>query len=85
MNVVVIGWGSDGQGPSAAVREMLGGARRLADASGGQVIAGALGAAARAAQGMIAHGADRVLTVEHEALAEPDADAYVAAAEAVVR
>ena len=83
MNVVVIGWGVDGGGPASAVREVLGGARRLADASGGQVIAGALGAAAQAAQGMIAHGADRVLTVE--GLPEGDADAYVAAAEAVCR
>lgn len=85
MNIVVIGWGSDGAGLTSAVREVLGGARRLADASGGQVVAGALGAAAQDAEAMIAHGADRVLTVEHAALGEADADAYVDAAEAVCR
>ena len=83
MNIVVIGWGRDGDAPSAAVRELLGGARRLAEKSGGQVVAGALGAAAQAAQGMVEYGADQVLTVDHPALAEHDAEAYAAAAEAV--
>src|SRR5690606_25319769 len=34
-------------------------------------------------QGMVQCGADRVLTVDHPALREADADAYVAAAKAV--
>ncbi|MBO8142733.1 MAG: electron transfer flavoprotein subunit alpha/FixB family protein [Firmicutes bacterium] len=85
MNVVVVAWGGDGKEPAAAAKEVLGGARRLADRTGGQVIAGALGPAAQAARGMIAHGADRVFTVEHEALDGSDADACVEAAEAVCR
>ncbi|OUM98368.1 MAG: hypothetical protein BAA04_05740 [Firmicutes bacterium ZCTH02-B6] len=81
--MVVIGWGGDGHAPSAAVRELLGGARRLAQQSGGQVIGAALGGAAKAATGMIEYGADRVLIVDHPALAELDAEAYAAAAHVV--
>ncbi|HLT58920.1 MAG: electron transfer flavoprotein subunit alpha/FixB family protein [Limnochordales bacterium] len=84
MSIVVLAWGG-GAEPAAAVKEVLGGARRLADASGRAVVAGALGPAAQGAPAMITYGADRVLTVEHDALAQADADAYVDAAEAVCR
>lgn len=85
MRVIVLAWGGDGSAPSAAVQELLGAARRLADATSGSVTAAALGAAAAGAPALVAFGADRVLQVEHEALREPDGDAYVAAAEAACR
>lgn len=85
MNVIVLAWGGDGTTPSAAVQELLGAARRLADAAGGAVTAAAFGVAAGAAQALIEYGADNVLTVEHDSLAGLDADAYVAAAQAACK
>src|SRR5690606_12306611 len=78
-------WGGDGNAPTGPVQELLGAARRLAGAGGGSVVAAAFGPAAGAARSLIEYGADRVLTVEHDALAAADADAYVDAAEAVCK
>ena len=85
MNVIVLAWGGDGSAPTGPVQELLGAARRLAGAGGGSVVAAAFGPAAGAARSLIEYGADRVLTVEHDALAAADADAYVDAAEAVCK
>lgn len=79
MQVIVLVWG--GGAPTAAARELLGAARRLADATSGFVTAAAMGAAAGAAKALIALGADKVLTLGHETLAQPDGEAYAAAAE----
>lgn len=71
-----------GQGdvPTQNTLELLGAARRLADATRGQVKA-ALLEASRSGLGarLITFGADRVLRAEHPLLAEYQADAHVAA------
>lgn len=85
MNIIVLAWGGDGTTPPASVQELLGAARRLADASGGSVTAAAFGAAAGAAQALIEFGADKVLKVEHDSLAGADADAFVDAAAAACK
>ncbi len=69
-----------GEVPTPSTLELLGAARRLADATRGRVQAALLqanqsGLAAR----LIAFGADRVLRAEHPLLAEYQGDAYVAA------
>lgn len=85
MNILVLAWGGDGNIPAATVQELLGGARRLAESEGGSVTVAAFGQAAGSAQAFIEFGADRVLTVEHDALQGLDADAYVDAAEAACK
>lgn len=60
-------------------------ARRLADALGGDVAAVMLGANTSAAAELGQYGADRVLTVENEALGNYSNDLYLAALEAAVK
>jgi len=65
--------------------EVLGAARRLADETRGVVKAAVLGGGAKeAASVLFAGGADHVVWVEHPLLADPQADAIVAALTQVV-
>jgi electron transfer flavoprotein alpha subunit len=65
--------------------EMLAEARRLADASGGDVAVVALGPLAGGeAERLASHGADRVLHVEGESLASYSTEAYAAGVQAAV-
>jgi len=75
----------EGDTPSQMTLELLGGARRLADAMRGQMMAAVLeGSASGLARRLIAFGADRVLRAEHPLLQEFQADAYVAALAQIV-
>ena len=78
-DVLVLASG-EGDTPSQMTLELLGGARRLADATRGQMMAAVLeGSASGVARRLIAFGADRVLRAEHPLLQEFQADAYVVA------
>lgn len=74
-----------GDNLSGGAREALGLARQLADAAGGTVSAGLLAVDGSLAPACIHHGADRVFTAAHSALAEYDPDAFLDAAEAVCK
>jgi electron transfer flavoprotein alpha subunit len=70
----------EGDVPSRSTLELLGAARRLADATGGQVKAIVLeGSPGGLSASLFGHGADEVLRVEHPLLAPRQADPYVAA------
>jgi electron transfer flavoprotein alpha subunit len=73
---------AEGEGavPSRSSLELLGAARRLADATHGTVKAVVLcGPPSGLSASLVAHGADEVLRVEHPLLAARQADPYVAA------
>ncbi len=76
----------DGPELPAASIELLGGASSLASQSGGSVSATVLGkGVARVCQEAAAFGADRVYSVDDQALAPGETDLYLQAVEAVVR
>lgn len=67
----------------AAVREVLGGGRRLADQGGGRLHAALVGeAAGRLAADAVAYGADQVLAADGPEVAEFDPEVYLQAATA---
>jgi electron transfer flavoprotein alpha subunit len=71
---------------SSGVLDLLGGARELADQTGGKVTVVALGQAAdQVAAKLIAHGADDVLTCTESALESAPGEAGVVALEAAYR
>src|SRR5574337_728473 len=73
---------ADGQGdaPSQGTLELLGAARRLADATQGKVKAAVFeGSGSGLGARLFAYGADQVLRAAHPLLKEYQADAYVAA------
>jgi electron transfer flavoprotein alpha subunit len=76
---------AQGAAPSRNTLEVLGAARRLADATRGAVKAAVLGGPVeRLASALFASGADEVLWVEHALLVNPEPDAIVAALAQVV-
>ena len=78
-DVLVLAEGEAGL-PSRSTLELLGAARRLADATGGRVKAVVLeGSPGGLSAALFSHGADEVLRVEHPLLALRQADPYVAA------
>jgi electron transfer flavoprotein alpha subunit len=78
-DVLVLADGPGG-GPSQSTLELLGAARRLADATQGKVLAAVLeGEATGLARRLPACGADQVLRAEHALLSAFQADAYVTA------
>jgi electron transfer flavoprotein alpha subunit len=71
---------------ASGVLDLLGGARDLADATGGKVTVAALGVGAtQVGPSLVARGADVVLTSEESALAVAPGEAGVIALEAAVR
>ncbi len=80
----VLAFALTGSGPlPQSTYELLGGARAVADAAGGQVHLAVLGAGVAGKIGdLAAHGADRILVVDSEHLAVYHPDAYLAAARA---
>lgn len=78
-DVLVVACGQDGV-PAPTTLELLGAARRLAEASHGRVQAAVLEATASGlAPRLVAYGADRVLRAEHPLLAAAQADVVVPA------
>ena len=76
-DVLVVSAGA-GEGVSQHTRELLGAARRLADATRGRVHAALLGAGPdERGSALIAHGADTLWHLSHPLLREPHADGWV--------
>src|SRR5579871_3023356 len=84
-DVLVVAPIREGVAPGA-VLDLIGGARQIADASNGKVVAAALGTTAgAAASGLIARGADVVLTSTEASLDAAPGEAGLIALEAACK
>lgn len=84
MNIAVLLFAAADRPLTAGAREALGAARKLADATGGQVTAAVVGHGA-AGEASIQHGADRAFTVDYAVGRESDPDVLLHAAQTLCR